>query len=695
MKGLRIERACIAQLLLSVALLGCGRTDTVASASSAATTSDTDEPTASSDSGTETTDDTTTEGSETTTTTGDGLCGNGILDDFEECDPGDAFIGPGQACLSGCVINVCGDGDAGPDEQCDDGNTDDTDGCRNDCILGTCNDGNVDPGEECDDGNFDDTDGCISDCTFARCGDGFIQSGNEECDDGDDGNTPFGACTPECTLNVCGDGFQRFDEQCDPGEDQIGPGLECRDGCVLNVCGDGDPWAGEACDDGNADPTDACVNCVPAECGDGFVFAGTEECDDGDFDDVDACHNDCSFHRVTKVSLGGNHSCALFDSGNVQCWGNGNNGRTGHGNEDNIGDDEPAGAAGFLNVGAQVDDMVAALSHTCFHFEGAGLICFGRGAEGQLGYGNTDDLGDDEFPSMLGLVPLGGSSALFGARGGAFHSCAALDGTNELQCWGAQTFFQLGTPGITENIGDDEPASAAGIVNLGAGTIAEVVTGARHSCVRMEDGAVRCWGEASDGALGYGNINDVGDGEFPSAAGDVNLGAPATQLTAGWFHTCAITENDEVLCWGRGASGRLGYASTVSVGATFPPVNAGAVDIGPGVPVQIAAGLGHTCVRMDDGAVRCWGDASRGQLGYGNVTTIGDDEAPSVAGDVPLGEAASFLAVDGNHGCAILQSTGAVRCWGQGGDGRLGYGNLGDVGDNETPAAAGDVPLFP
>ena len=87
-----------------------------------------------------------------------------------------------------------------------------------------------------------------------------------------------------------------------------------------------------------------------------------------------------------------------------------------------------------------------------------------------------------------------------------------------------------------------------------------------------------------------------------------------------------------------------------------------------------------------------WG--AQGQLGYGNLQDIGDDEVPAAAGDVPLGEAALQISAGSNHTCALLVS-GQVRCWGNGGDGRLGYGNLDTIGDDETPASAGDVPLIP
>src|SRR5690606_7249784 len=81
------------------------------------------------------------------------VCGDAhLFEGVEQCDPGEDLIGPGMMCLPGCVVNGCGDGDTGPNE-------------------------------ECDDGNADNTDDCTTACTIATCGDGFVWAGNEECDD--------------------------------------------------------------------------------------------------------------------------------------------------------------------------------------------------------------------------------------------------------------------------------------------------------------------------------------------------------------------------------------------------------------------------------------------------------------------------------------------------------------------------------
>ena len=58
----------------------------------------------------------------------------------------------------------------------------------------------------------------------------------------------------------------------------------------------------------------------------------------------------------------------------------------------------------------------------------------------------------------------------------------------------------------------------------------------------------------------------------------------------------------------------------------------------------------------------------------------------------PLGGTALAVTAGDSHTCAVL-TTGDLRCWGFGGNGRLGYGNTDNVGDNETPASVGSIVL--
>ena len=164
-----------------------------------------------------------------------------------------------------------------------------------------------------------------------------------------------------------------------------------------------------------------------------------------------------------------------------------------------------------------------------------------------------------------------------------------------------------------------------------------------------------------------------------------------TGLDAGGSHTCAISDSGKVRCWGNGGTGRLGYANTNNVGDDESPLVAGDVDVG-GAVKEIVTGSSHTCALLHDGSVTCWGNGDWGRLGYANTEAIGDDESPASAGSVPLGGPARRIAVGYNHTCAIM-ATGGLRCWGHGGNGQLGYASVDAVGDDETPASMGDVQL--
>ena len=264
---------------------------------------------------------------------------------------------------------------------------------------------------------------------------------------------------------------------------------------------------------------------------------------------------------------------------------------------------------------------------------------------------------------------------------GEDHACALL-ASGPLRCWGDATFGQIGS-GNTVRIGDDEAPATVSRVQTG-GRVKQVTAGRFHTCVVLDKGAVRCWGDGSHGQLGYADTLRLGDDEYPTAAGYVRVGAPVRQVAAGGRHTCALLESGDVRCWGAGAHGQLGYGNTHSIGDDEHPVAAGNVRLG-GKALEIAAGNAHTCALLDTGGVRCWGRGFYGQLGYANVRNIGDDEHPSSMAPVRLEARAIAISAGRNHSCALLDG-GRLRCWGSGFHGQLGYGNTAAVGNNDHPA---------
>ena len=265
-------------------------------------------------------------------------CQNGLINYGEECDDGNNSNF--DACTNTCENAKCGDGfaQAVNAEQCDNGNlnSDTTpNACRTNCQFAHCGDGVKDTGEQCDDGNTVNTDSCTNTCQNAKCGDGFVQrSRGEVCDDGN--NTNGDGCSADClSFESCGNGTLDPGEACDDGNNNTSD--DCPSGthgtCQAAFCGDGFLHSGiEECDDGNNVDGDGCDSSCHLEsspsttpppsavCGNGVLETG-EECDDGNNIDLDGCTNDCHIlvlqggsSNPTNAAGGGSGGCTLQSS---------------------------------------------------------------------------------------------------------------------------------------------------------------------------------------------------------------------------------------------------------------------------------------------------------------------------------------------------------------------------------------------
>ena len=184
-----------------------------------------------------------------------------------------------------------------------------------------------------------------------------------------------------------------------------------------------------------------------------------------------------------------------------------------------------------------------------------------------------------------------------------------------------------------------------------------VSAGDFHSCALTSAGMVKCWGNGDEGELGDGNGNRA------SVPVDViGLGAGVTAVTSGGSHSCAVTSVGALKCWGYNVDGALGDGTTNSAAV---PVDV--VGLGSGV-VAVSGGRWYSCAVTSAGAAKCWGDNGSGELGRG---TYSSSVAPvGVAG---LGSGVSAVAAGGNHSCAVALA-GVVKCWGNNGSGQLGDG---------------------
>lgn len=239
------------------------------------------------------------------------------------------------------------------------------------------------------------------------------------------------------------------------------------------------------------------------------------------------------------------------------------------------------------------------------------------------------------------------------------HTCARLN-DGSVKCWGSNSSGQLGLVDKTVIRGDNpgEMGSNFDVVNLGEGrTAVRIAAGGEHTCAILDNGNVRCWGNNTYWQLGFKPSDEPVDLSFKMRA---------VAIGAGFSHTCAILNDGSLECWGRNDDGQLGAGDTPLSELARP------VDLGKeNTAVAIALGAAHTCALLNAGAVKCWGKNEEGQLGLGDTS-----QHLTPAGPVNLGtRKAITLAAGYNHTCAAL-SDDSLLCWGRNDWGGLGLGHM-------------------
>ena len=399
------------------------------------------------------------------------------------------------------------------------------------------------------------------------------------------------------------------------------------------------------------------------------------------------------FQTQPQISLGGWNSdygyvCAVNTGGKVLCWGYGLDGQLGHGKTEvsklpvavlGVDTDGDGSGDGLLS---EVVQLSSGGNHVCAVNANKKVFCWGLGSSGQLGDGSTNS---SHFPIAVveaiveeeqiqqadeesndsgdGLL-----SGIISVAASLEHSCALTE-DKEVFCWGSGANGVLGT-GSTDNsyspvsvVGVDTDDDGAGDGLLGG--VTQMALADKHSCVLTEDSGVLCWGEAGEaGRLGNGTETDS---LFPTAvleSADTPL-TGITQISTERNFTCALKADGGVLCWGSGVGNRLGNGDTAN--QLYPVV--ALEDSSEGIPLsgvkQVSVAAYHTCVLKGKGkSIFCWGGGNA-QKQWGDTDTLG------YLSEEVLQLDSSFLS-----NCAIKVS-GDIFCWGAGSKGQLGTGASG------------------
>ena len=182
-----------------------------------------------------------------------------------------------------------------------------------------------------------------------------------------------------------------------------------------------------------------------------------------------------------------------------------------------------------------------------------------------------------------------------------------------------------------------------------------VALGDAHTCVIKDDGTVWCFGDNSDGQLGNSSFGPP-DSTTPVQTSGFGTGRTAVQVAAGERHTCALLDNGEVWCWGSGGNNELANGALQSSDPVKVPLGAGIT------ASRIFVGGRVSCALTSDNRLTCWGQNHKGQIGNGTVLASGGT-APAAVSNIPTSFVPSHVDPGGRHVCAAATG-GAVWCWG-------------------------------
>ena len=435
----------------------------------------------------------------------------------------------------------------------------------------------------------------------------------------------------------------------------------------------------------------------------GYTMSGFESPKDSTLDSMNESAEVPTNNDIQNLYVGGAHSCVITEGELMKCWGNNSAGQLGIGNSESMGDEpnEMGTHLPYLDLGTGLVPESAALgmSHTCILFTNNSLKCFGDIEALGLGYTDANGAGDGYLETGDYLpfwpAPTGRNVSLIAA--GWYHTCAVLD-DGSMTCWGENNHGQLGMGNTTDlGLQSDQTGDSISYVSLPTGvTISNMALGADHTCVLYDTGDVACWGGNDFGQLGIGSTEDIRD---EAAESLTNISFPsgryAIDITAGEGFTCALLDNNEAICWGLNDVGQLGQGNSNNYGdsGSEPVSGLSTIDLHSSATIRtIDAGYDHVCVSLNNNAVKCWGGNLFGHLGIGisGPTAHRGDDVNEMGSNLPsisLGGSMNPKAVEvgENFACMLKQSgTMPVKCWGTSVNGRLGYENTETLGDSST-----------
>jgi len=221
-----------------------------------------------------------------------------------------------------------------------------------------------------------------------------------------------------------------------------------------------------------------------------------------------------------------------------------------------------------------VTQVSAGVYHSCAVTTGNAVYCWGANTSGQLGNGSDDTQSSVPVQVKAGAQGDGYLSGVESVSAGGNHSCAVTTG-NTVYCWGYNAYGQLGKGRPLDNSSVPVQVCAAGAPTDGTCgnqfllNVKQISAGGDQTCAVTTEGYAYCWGYNFYGQLGN---NDRNLSSVPVAVADANdfENGSVRSVSAGELHSCAVTTEKEVYCWGNNGARQLGVPISIPLWSKVP-----------------------------------------------------------------------------------------------------------------------------
>ncbi|KAL1301168.1 hypothetical protein HN51_045809 [Arachis hypogaea] len=355
-------------------------------------------------------------------------------------------------------------------------------------------------------------------------------------------------------------------------------------------------------------------------------------------------------HRVLLISAGASHTVALLSENVVCSWGRGEDGQLGHG------DSEDRLLPTQLSAldGQEITSIICGADHTIAYSKSQGEVySWGWGDFGRLGHGNSSDL---FIPHPI--TALRGHKIKQIACGDSH--CLAVTMEGEVQSWGRNQNGQLGLGTTEDSLVPQKIQTFQGV------PIKMVAAGAEHSVAITEDGELYGWGWGRYGNLGLGDRNDR---LIPEKVSDADLQSEKMIMVAcGWRHTICVASSGGLYTYGWSKYGQLGHGDNEDHLVPHKLQSMSDMTI-----YQVSGGWRHSMALTCSGILYGWGWNKFGQVGVGDNA----DRCSPVQVKFPEDQKVIQISCGWRHTIAVTERQN-VYSWGRGTNGQLGHGETVD-----------------